>query len=385
MTRLAFREPLAALEDVHRELHADVLRAVRDAPAGNALSASVGVVVELAILQPDRARLLMGEAVGGGPSLRRERAEGIARLARAIEDAYRRAPPDAPAPDLSSEGVIGGVYRLLDSILRRGHPIRTEMAEELGGWIASYAQPLDAHRWRSLRPVSPPPILPPVAEARPRAPAAPDPRASRLSAAELAALRREQILLATAEVTARVGYGAASVAAISRAAGVDTSVFHSHFRDKQAALTAVHELHYQQMMMSAAGAFFSSQSWPERIWLVGGTFAQYLQRNPTLAVATLVEGQAGDPQTLKRGEDLVAAFTIFLQEGYQHLLATEPPSRLALAAISATMFEVAYERARTNAQPGFAGLVPHGVHLCLTPFLGPRVSNTFIDTKLATG
>ena len=51
----------------------------------------------------------------------------------------------------------------------------------------------------------------------------------------------------------------------------------------------------------------------------------------------------------------MAAFTIFLQEGYQHLDARERPSRLALVAIGATIFEIGYEGARAILSPRFPG------------------------------
>ncbi|HEY4812130.1 MAG TPA: helix-turn-helix domain-containing protein [Solirubrobacteraceae bacterium] len=375
-----------ALADAHRHLHDQVVRAVLDATPELALAAMIDALVQFAAARPHTAQLLMGEAMGGGPGSQQLRAEGIAEIAEMIERAYRFAPAQTLAPDLPAVSVIGGVYRLLDSMLHGEEPLKLQLGDELAKWLTSYRRPLTQHRWRSLRPLSPTVL--------PRSPCAGGPAAhvtspveatpvdsNGASAEELAAHERQRILLAAAEVTAQ-GYDAASVAAICEAAGIDEPTFHRYFSDKRAAFRAVHELHYQQVMSTAAGAFFSGKSWPDRVWLAGAAFASYMQANPALLRATLVEGYAGGAPTLQRGEDIVAAFTIFLQEGYQHLDGRDRPSRVALAAIGATIFEIGYEGARMGPEPAIAGLLAPAIYVCLAPFLGPDATDALIDARL---
>jgi hypothetical protein len=107
-----------------------------------------------------------------------------------------------------------------------------------------------------------------------------------------------------------------------------------------------------------------------------------MQANPALLRAALVEGYAGGPPTAQRGEDIVAAFTIFLQEGYQYLDGRDQPSRLALAAIGATIFEIGYNGARLSCEPDIVGLLAPAVYVCLTPFLGAEATDALIDARL---
>ncbi len=372
----------AALTDAHRDLHAQVVRAVLDAPPELALAAAFDALVRFAAARPHTAQLVVGEAMGGGASAQQLRAEGIAEITDMVERAYRFAPAQTLAPDLPIVGVIGGLYRLLDSMLHGEEPLKLQLSDELAKWLASYKRPLAQHRWRSLD--APPraavPKSPPTVEPSP--PTKP-PADSGASEDALAENKRQRILLAAAEVTAR-GYDAASVDAICAAAGIDEPTFYQYFSDKRAAFRAVHEFHYQQVMSTAAGAFFSGKSWPERVWLAGAAFADYMQANPALLRATLVEGYAGGPPTLQRGEDIVGAFTIFLQEGYQHLDGKERPSRLALAAIGATIFEIGYDGARMSLEPDIVGLLGPAIYVCLTPFLGPDAADALIDAQLRT-
>jgi AcrR family transcriptional regulator len=374
----------AALIDVHRQLHDQVVRAVLDAVPEQAFAAAISVLVQFAAARPHSAQLLMGEAMGGGPALQQLRAEGIAEIVEMVERAYRFAPERTLAPDLPTAGVIGGVYRLLDSMLHGEEPLRVQLSDELRKWLESYTRPLAEHRWRSVQPLPPTLVLPISAAIQPSAPGPGSANPESGSEDALEAIERQRILLAAAEVTAQ-GYDAASVAAICAAAGIDEPAFYRHFDDKRAAFRAVHELHYRQVMQGAAGAFFSGGSWPERVWLAGAAFAAYMQANPALLRATLVEGYAGGAPTQQRGEDIVAAFTIFLQEGYQHLDDRERPSRLALVAIGATIFEIGYDGARVSPEPEIAGLLPHGAYMCLAPFLGPDAADEFIDARLGIG
>jgi AcrR family transcriptional regulator len=326
--------------------------------------------VQFAAARPHTAQQLMGEALGGGPASQQLRTDGIAEMAEMIERAYRFAPAHTLAPDLPGVGVIGGVYRLLDSMLHGEEPLKVQLGDELAKWLASYTRPLAEHRWRSSRPLFPAEL--------PTTPVVDPSWASETTPAEA---ERQRILLAAAEVTAR-GYDAASVAAICAAAGIDEPTFHLYFQDKRAAFRAVHELHYRQAMTSAAAAFFSGESWPERVWRAGLAFAVYMQANPALLRATLIEGYAGGPPSLQRGEDIVAAFTIFLQEGYQHLEGRDRPSRVALAAIGATIFEIGYSGARVSLEPEIVGLLASGIYVCLAPFLGPDATDELIDAQL---
>jgi hypothetical protein len=82
----------------------------------------------------------------------------------------------------------------------------------------------------------------------------------------------------------------------------------------------------------------------------------------------------------------VGAFQIFLQEGYQHVPENmTPPSRLALEAITATIFEIVYHQTRDSAKPNIAGLLPHVTDLALARSSGRLRRTRFIDGKTAAG
>ncbi len=371
---------LAALIDAQEQLLIDIEAAVEDQAPQQATQAAIAALLRFAVSRPTMARLLSTVAMAGGPRALDARDQGIADIEQIIERAYRQLPREDAIPDISSRMLIGAVQRLLSSRLRRGESGLAGMLDDLIRWINSYEQPAGEHRWRSMEPAPAPahsPVLPPLLAPTPLPPGRP-----RLSREEVAANHRQRILFAAVTAFASKGYAAATIAEITKLAGVDSRAFYRLFRDKEDMFMALHELHFQHVMALTASAFFTGESWPERTWEAARTFAQYMEENHTLTRVTFIEGPAGGPISVQRFDDYLAAFTVFLQEGYRYEPQGDPPSKLALEAIAATNFEIVYHQARQSAKPRISGLLPHVTHLTLAPFLGPVAANRFIDEKL---
>jgi AcrR family transcriptional regulator len=374
---------LAVLADIQARLAAEVRQAVESQAPEQALEATIGVLVAFASSEPAMALFLMSEAMAAGPRALDARDEGIAEIEQIIEEAYRQAPAGTAIPDVSSRIVIGGLYRLLASRLRRGEPGIAGLLEDLLDWIRSYEQPAGEHRWRTLKPGPPPAPSPLLAQTPLRAPSALPPGRPGLSTEQVAENHRLRILFAAAQLAEEKGYNATTIADITRLAGVDGRAFYASFPDKQDAFMTVHEIGVQQVMSATAGAFFTGASWPERMWEAGRAFTGFLESNPMITHVGFVQAYAVGPGAVQRIEDSHIAFTIFLQEGYEHQpQRTPPPSRLALEAMITSIFEIVYHQARESAEPKISGLLGHMAFLCLTPFLGAAEANRFIDQPL---
>jgi AcrR family transcriptional regulator len=371
---------LATHREISEQLYEHVSESIRAEPPERAVQAGVRALILGAEARPDRARFLVNETLAGGPRVLDQHDRSIERIEQIIEQARAEASPKASTPDLPTRALISGICGLLSPRLRRNEHDLRELAEEIPSWIDGYCQPTECHRWRTL---DPGPTLPPpehVSELTLRTPPTLSPGRPRLSSAEVARNQRERILYATANVAARKGYTAATIADITTTAGVDRRVFYANFHNKQQAFLAVHEFGFQQLMAACASAFFSGSSWPERIWdgIRAGTY--FDATHPVLAHLGYVESHAVGSPAIQRVEDSHAAFKIFLQEGYLHT--TTPPPRLVLDAIAATIFAVGYNHARKCQIEQLPRLTPQAAYLVLTPFLGRAGANEFIDEKL---
>ena len=107
-------------------------------------------------------------------------------------------------------------------------------------------------------------------------------------------------------------------------------------------------------------------------------------RASSLARVSFVESYAGDPATLESFDAVVRAFQVFFQDGYRQVpLADPPPGPLTSDAITASLFELLYRESRRSSPPAVVGLLPHGVSLILSPFLGSSPATAFIEEMLA--
>jgi len=388
VSRPTFYDYFADKDDCFLQTNRDIvgrlLEQIRDAVASvapeRALQAAIRRLIERAEAEPAQAQFLANVTMAGGPRALDERDRAIAEIERIVEDARADAAPDALMPDLPIRALIGAAHWLLSPRLRRGERDLAQLADELVAWTERYNHPHGEHRWRTLEPGPAPPITPHVLEFSLHAPQALPPGRSHLSSAEVARNQRERIMFATAEIAARKGFTASTIADITSAAHVDRRVFYSHFGDKQQAFLAVHELAIHQIMAVGARAFFSVVSWPERIWQGILAASQFQATYPTISHMGYVEAHAVGPPAIQRIEDSHRAFAIFLQEGNQHT--SDPPSVTVTEAIIAAIFEIGYHQTRGGHAGALTSNAYHATYLALAPYLGPRAANEFVDGKL---
>jgi AcrR family transcriptional regulator len=371
---------LAAHRDISDSLLVHIRAAVEQAPPEQAPQVAIRRLLERAGEEPSRAQFIANEAMAGGPRALDARDNTISEIEQIIETARLHVPPTTSSPDLPTRALVGATHWLLSQRLRRGERDFVQLADELETWIESYDRPVGERRWWTLTP-GPAPEPSPYASELPTRPPPPIPSGrTRLSSGEIAQNQRWRILFATAETAAGKGYSATTVTDIIARARVDKRVFYTHFRDKQQAFLAAHELAFKQTMALAALGFFGADAWPERVWQGIHAASQFVATHP-LAYLVHIESHAVGPPAIQRVDDSHSAFMIFLQGGSQH--SARPQSRTAMEAIVAAIFEIGYQQFRNREDakrlPRF---VYHTTYLCLAPFLGPNAASEFVESKL---
>jgi AcrR family transcriptional regulator len=371
---------IAAHREISRFLVWEIRRAVTAVPPELAVQTSIRTLIKLSEDFPDRAGFLSNEAMAGGWRGLDERDRLIDKIAEVVDEARAQTPPHIPTPDLPIQVVFGAGRWLLAPPLRRGERDLSALAEDFVGWVEMYNAPTGEHRWHTLELGPEMPPSPHVSEISLSPPPAIPPGRSKLTKSEIARNQRERILYATAKEASAKGYNVTTVADITTTAQVDRRVFYKHFRDKQQAFLAAHELGVQQLMALSASAFFSANAWPERAWASMRAGTQFQATHPVISHIALVESHAVGASAIQRIDDSRAAFTIFLQEANQR--ASPPASRTAMEAIAGSIFEICYRQARLGQSDQMSRLTCNGAYIVLAPFIGPAAANEFIDVKL---
>ncbi len=372
----------AAVSDVAAQLGSQIESAVQQRAPQDASAAAIEALLGYATERPGNTRFLAGESMAGGSDALDIRDQAIAHAASIIDEHQNQTAARTPVPDLDTRVLLGALYRLIASRLRRGETGIARLTSELQEWTASYARAAGRRRWQRLQPgpeLSPSPHVPEIPIQR--MPGVLPPGRPRISEEEIAENHRLRILYAAARLAEEKGYTATTVADITKAASVDGRAFYRHFADKQEAFAAVHELGFQQLMDVTGKAYFSTEGWPERCWEAGRALTQLLAANPLVAHVGFVEAYAVGPGAVQRIEDSHTAFSFFLQEGLLQAGASTP-SRVAMEAIIDAGFEIIYLQTRAKAEAQLPRMLPAIAHIWLTPFLGTGAADQFIDRQL---
>jgi AcrR family transcriptional regulator len=96
--------------------------------------------------EPDMGRLLIVEALGGGPRVLAHRAELLARLVEVVDEG--RALAKVPPPPLTAEGVLGGAFALVHARLsmRDAAPLTQLLGPLMGLILGPYLGPAAARK-----------------------------------------------------------------------------------------------------------------------------------------------------------------------------------------------------------------------------------------------
>jgi AcrR family transcriptional regulator len=370
----------ATIEDVGAELLTSVVAAIEARPAQEAMASAVVALLGYADEHGARARFLMGESMAGGAGALDARDRSVAQIAGVIERALGKAPAKESVPDLAARVLVASVYRMVAARLRRWDTGVLALADDLIAWVAAYERPKDELRWRTLAPGPAPARSPHVPDAPiQQMPAVLPPGRVLLSEAQVLENHRLRILYAVARLADQKGYTASTVEDVTRLARIDAKSFYRLFANKQEAFAAAHELGFQQVIDVTVKAFFAEQGWPARSWEAGRALTQLLDANPRVANLGFVEAYAIGPGAVQRIEDSHTAFMFFLQDGLVAQPQALPPSRAAMEAIVAGVFEIIYTQVRKRGKAQIAAMLAHIAHLWLTPFLGIEEADAFID------
>ena len=279
--------------------------------------------------------------------------------------------------------LLGGLLRLLGIRMRRGEHAsqrlaassrRGSTATASGGEATSKllapGQRMDVRR--PSKPLGP-------------APPQPLPRGRhRLPGEVVRRVQRERILHATARVISAKGYPNTTVADIVASAGVSREVFYSHFSSRAEAFLQTHQLVFEQLMATTAGAFFATAGpWTEQVWQSAQASTRFVLEAPSLAYFAFVESYALGSSIAPRTDEAVRRLYGAAGEGLFDAARVRGAAPLHLRG----------DRRRddggcrvlpspTRRQDELTELLPMTTYLVVTPFVGRRRAASFIRSKL---
>lgn len=177
------------------------------------------------------------------------------------------------------------------------------------------------------------------------------------------------------EVVAERGMRGASVAEVSRRAGVSPKTFRKHFASPDDCFLALIDRMVEQGSSAMAEAFEREPSWSDGVLAALGALVALLDREPASARACLLEGLTAPSSGLESQVEALGELS-----GRAHgrardeLSSTHHPSAAMAEGTVGSVLGLLRRRILQGQAPPFAGLLGELVEVVVTPYLGAEAA-----------
>jgi AcrR family transcriptional regulator len=335
---------------------------------------------------PAAARILLVEALAGGPQVRCAHE----RFVQNVETVFERwlAGPGERGYRLTitGRGVMEGISGILLIRCFRGETaVLGELRDDLLAWLYSYAVPEDQRRlspseWRQLGSGLTPPPGGPIGGASPRK----LPRGKSATSPEAVATeQRERILEAVGRLARTEGFAATTVADIVRDGGVTREAFYELFRNKEEAFLAAQTIGLERTISFVASRFFAGETWADRVWNGLEALLGHVSRQPDVVYLDVIESYAAGSAALRRSFDNRMAYSLFFEDGYRQRPEAEQLPRLCSEAIGGAIVGLMRWHVSEGRTEQMLEMIPETAYVALAPFIGPTAAREWVEAKAA--
>jgi AcrR family transcriptional regulator len=186
--------------------------------------------------------------------------------------------------------------------------------------------------------------------------------------------QRDRLLDAAVDVVAEKGYGATTVADLTKEAGVSRTTFYELFEDKEACFLAAYDAAADVLARRVAAAFETQEAWPDRVRAGLIVLLESLAGEPQIARLALVDVGSAGPRAQRRYRAALQRMTPFFDEGRDFAPGGRRlPANTSRMVIGAVTGLVADEIEAGRAQR-LPDLLPEILFATLVPYLGPAVA-----------
>lgn len=159
-----------------------------------------------------------------------------------------------------------------------------------------------------------------------------------LSRDAVAESQRTRLMAAATEAVAEFGYAGATIAEITKRAGVSPKSFYEHFGDKLDCYLAGYDVLVSTLIEQIGSGLAADTDWPKFVEATLASYLGTLGANPAAARAYLVEIEAAGPPARRRRREAYARFAEVFKVRHEQMQALDPqlgplPDRVYLALV----------------------------------------------------
>jgi AcrR family transcriptional regulator len=190
----------------------------------------------------------------------------------------------------------------------------------------------------------------------------------------IARSQRERLLEAAVQVVAEKGYGATTVADLTREAGISRTTFYAMYEDKEACFLAAYDVIADALVRRVSAAYETETDWPRRARAGLAALLDALAEEPDLARLALVDAAAAGPAAQRRYRAALQRLTPLFDEGRDFAPGGRNlPANTSRMAIGAVAGLISDELAEGRAEY-LPDLLSDLLFATLVPYIGPAAA-----------
>jgi AcrR family transcriptional regulator len=204
------------------------------------------------------------------------------------------------------------------------------------------------------------------------------PRGRRNNAPELKLVtssKRQTILDGMLEAVGAEGYERTSVRTVLDRTGVYRQAFYDNFTDKDDCYLQAYDAGVERVEALMVAATEGEATWTGRLRAGLGALLDFLDAEPGVGRALLVEVHAAGPEALARRSAAMQRVSSFLDQAREAVGEAESPPAIAGEGIVAGIHAVIHSRLATGSGGGFRQLLPEFMYFAVLPYFGAELAS----------
>jgi AcrR family transcriptional regulator len=186
--------------------------------------------------------------------------------------------------------------------------------------------------------------------------------------------KRQAILEGMLEAVGAEGYEHTSVRTVLDRTGVYRQAFYDNFADKDDCYLQAYDAGVERVEALVLAAAAEESSWTGKLRAGLGALLDFLDAEPDVGRALLVEVHAAGPQALAKRTAAMGRVNSFLDQAREVAGNFESPPPIAGEGIAAGIHAVIHSRLATGGSDGFRQLLPEFMYFAVLPYFGAELA-----------
>jgi AcrR family transcriptional regulator len=200
---------------------------------------------------------------------------------------------------------------------------------------------------------------------------------------ELVTSKRQAILAGMLEAVGVEGYEHTSVRTVLDRTGVYRQAFYDNFADKDECYLQAYDAGVERVEALVVAAAAPESSWTGKLRAGLGALLDFLDAEPDVGRALVVEVHAAGPEALARRSAVMGRVNLFLDLARGVAGESESPPPIAGEGIAAGIHAVIHSRLATGSSDGFRQLLPEFMYFAVLPYFGAELASAEMQASKA--